>query len=1053
MSSKRRIPTFLGLLVGTGALTMALFTPSLQAERMIPVAPIDATPVTANDILDIETRLRTPSVIELARASTESATKKAFTTSLAQSEEHAMKVARGYLTEKRYPEAQLLLLTLLEKLEAQSDDHGRLSRSARDSSARVRLLLARVLHEADRPDTAIEILDGIEGNTPIDDYKHWLRALSYEALGQHMSAYKAYRRVVSDKDSPMAHRARVASAHALFAAQEWELAAKELAYVNETYTDYPRRHRSMHEYAIALDKIGKLEDATLAYQKVWFDYPFKERGKLAKQRMDELVETGYTIEEHTFAERYARYRMLRINKHWDTSRDLFLQLIDEIEEKEGEHAEMIHQIWLQLALNAYIPKRYEEALYYLTKLKEAYESGKRDGVYQESTYKYLAIMLAKFGKMDEALKELDRANNNELSRLRTRAEFLYDHGKYKDALQVYEKIAPPGGKRGWYYTWLLYKTGNFEEAYTNLIALAARSSGKNNARYTYWAARTKERDGKKREAKKLFEEVWDKHPTTYYGLQAHNRLDDMQRRDALDSTLLVETDRVTRSGDEVMDTFDATTNDDRAMAQMAARVALEEVSERSQPRHGDFLGEGLRSLLAPTICGDRSEGTRSSICGIATEQGAPTAIATRDASPAPESTPEPETIARGEQRPAPVEAATPTTGTGNDWIKPGPRQKLVSKDNNRDRINWSTDARIFWEGRDKSSLAFSRYDAGEAIGPHPQTGNAYGEDSYVGGLDRAIKKAGHLFPKLERAKWLSEIGLQKEARWAMRDVSMEFRELYRSYLPGSAPIQLRNKKMTPLIDNRRVEKSTWGYIEEDYRWPVPSDEKGKKAMLDRQREIILNKRDLRPILVDAMKEVGDYYMVRRYTLDTGIRGKKDRYQVNPRAFPDLVIPEAKKWGVNPYLVWSLMTVESSYNPDSVSRAEALGLLQVIPRTGLKTAELLHEEDFGHYDLLDEDVAVRHGVFYFSRLVRKFHGQELFAIAGYNGGPHRVAEWIDMRGDMPMDEFVEEIPYDQAREYTKKVLRFMNRYWRTYEGIDTIYIGQKINRDWRPMPNF
>ena len=131
MSSKRRIPTFLGLLVGTGALTMALFTPSLQAERMIPVAPIDATPVTASDILDIETRLRTPSVIELARVSTESATQKALTTSLAQSEEHAMKVARGYLTEKRYPEAQLLLLTLLEKLEAQEDDHGRLPRAAR----------------------------------------------------------------------------------------------------------------------------------------------------------------------------------------------------------------------------------------------------------------------------------------------------------------------------------------------------------------------------------------------------------------------------------------------------------------------------------------------------------------------------------------------------------------------------------------------------------------------------------------------------------------------------------------------------------------------------------------------------------------------------------------------------------------------------------------------------------------------------------------------------------------------------------------------------------
>lgn len=1051
MSSKRRIPTVLGLLVSSGALTMALFTPSSQAERMIPVAPIDAAPVTAEDILDIETRLRTPSVIELARATTTSATQKALTTSLAQSEVHAMAVAREHITQRRYAEAQLLLLTLLEKIEAQTDDHGRLPRAERASSARVRMLLARALNASDRPDTAIEILDGIEDKTPIDDYKHWLRAQSFEALGKHMSAYKAYKIVSKDKDSPMAHRARVARAHALFAAQEWEAAIDELEYVNETYTDYPRRHRSMHEYAIALDKAGKLEDATLAYQKVWFDYPFKERGKQAKVRMDELVKTGYAIEEHSFAERYARYRMLRINKHWDTARDLFIELSKEIEAEEGEHAEMVHQIWLQLALNAYIPKRYEEALYYLQKLKAAYESGNRDGVYQESTYKYLAIMLAKFGKMDEALKELDRAENNAISRLRLRAEFLADHGRYKDTLEIYETISPPGGKRGWHYTWLLYKTANFEEAYTNLMALAARSSGRNNAKYSYWAARTLERWGKKREAKKAFEEVWDKHPRTYYGLQAHNRLDDMQRRATLDSTLLVETDRVTRSGDEVMETFDKTTNDDRAIAQMAARVALEETSERTQPRHGDFLGEGLRSLLAPTICGDSTEGTRSSYCNIATSQGAPTAMAAAPTSAAPEPEREAETVARGEQRPAPVKEDAPVKQA--EWVQPGPRVKLTSKDNQSKRIDWATEARIFWEGRDKSALAFERYDDGEAIGPHPADEKAYGEDSYIGGLDRAIKKMGHLFPKLERAKWLQEIGLQKQARWAIRDVSMEFRELYRSYMPSTAPIQLRAKRMTPLIDNRRVEKSTWGYIEEDFRWPVPSDEKGKKALLERQREIIREKRDLRPVLVDAMKEVGDYYMVRRYTLDTGIRGSKGRFQVNPRAFPDLVIPEAKKWGVNPYLVWSLMTVESSYNPDSVSRAEALGLLQVIPRTGLKTAELLHEEDFGHYDLLDEDVAVRHGVFYFSRLVRKFHGQELFAIAGYNGGPHRVAEWIDMRGDMPMDEFVEEIPYDQAREYTKKVLRFMNRYWRYYEGIDTIYIGQKINRTWRPMPNF
>jgi soluble lytic murein transglycosylase len=158
--------------------------------------------------------------------------------------------------------------------------------------------------------------------------------------------------------------------------------------------------------------------------------------------------------------------------------------------------------------------------------------------------------------------------------------------------------------------------------------------------------------------------------------------------------------------------------------------------------------------------------------------------------------------------------------------------------------------------------------------------------------------------------------------------------------------------------------------------------------------------------------------------------------------------------MNPYLMWAIMTVESSYNPDSISPADAIGLMQVIPRTGIKVAEMLGDEDFGPFDLINEDVAIRHGAFYYSKLVEKFRGQELLAIAGYNGGPHRVAAWMDKRGDsMPMDEFVEEIPFTEARGYTKKVIRFLALYLRIYEGVDQLYIGQNMRMDYLPQPNF
>ena len=55
--------------------------------------------------------------------------------------------------------------------------------------------------------------------------------------------------------------------------------------------------------------------------------------------------------------------------------------------------------------------------------------------------------------------------------------------------------------------------------------------------------------------------------------------------------------------------------------------------------------------------------------------------------------------------------------------------------------------------------------------------------------------------------------------------------------------------------------------------------------------------------------------------------------------------------------------------------------------------------------------------------------------------------------MPMDEFVEEIPFNQARLYVKKVLRFLAIYLALYEGKDSLYVGQNVRTDYRPDPNF
>ena len=458
---------------------------------------------------------------------------------------------------------------------------------------------------------------------------------------------------------------------------------------------------------------------------------------------------------------------------------------------------------------------------------------------------------------------------------------------------------------------------------------------------------------------------------------------------------------------------------------------------RAAPRRPLDLGRRAEQAAAPLLCPANAE---TLTCRIAASPEVNARVRRR--SPR---APSDRSGRAASAVPAPL-APSPTIGRA--------RVKLESEENARHRPAYYRDARIHWEGPEEPPIALTSLSEARVDGPKPgRYASPYLDEEWRGGLDRAVRRAGSLFPQLERAAWLRDVGMMKEARWAVRDVALEYRALRRKPAPRSRPYELERARMVPLIDNRREKKATWGYTEDKPRWPVPRAAAARERLRKRQAAIIARRQELRPFVLHALQDVGDYYMVRRFALEDGLRKRESLSRAYPRAFPDLVVPQAERWGVNPYLIWALMTVESSYNPDSVSTARALGLLQVIPRTGLKTAEMLGDDEFGHDDLLDEDVAIRHGVFYFSRLVRKFNGQELLAMAGYNGGPHRVAEWIDMRGDMPLDEFVEEIPYDQAREYTKKVTRFVHLYLRVYEGIDDLYIGQNLDRDWASMPNF
>jgi soluble lytic murein transglycosylase len=82
--------------------------------------------------------------------------------------------------------------------------------------------------------------------------------------------------------------------------------------------------------------------------------------------------------------------------------------------------------------------------------------------------------------------------------------------------------------------------------------------------------------------------------------------------------------------------------------------------------------------------------------------------------------------------------------------------------------------------------------------------------------------------------------------------------------------------------------------------------------------------------------------------------------------------------------------------------------------------LARDREFHTGDLEDPLLSIRYGVHYLGLLMQRFDGVYPLAVASYNGGPFSVSAWRRAVPDLPMDAFVELIPFRETRDYVKKV---------------------------------
>jgi soluble lytic murein transglycosylase len=210
------------------------------------------------------------------------------------------------------------------------------------------------------------------------------------------------------------------------------------------------------------------------------------------------------------------------------------------------------------------------------------------------------------------------------------------------------------------------------------------------------------------------------------------------------------------------------------------------------------------------------------------------------------------------------------------------------------------------------------------------------------------------------------------------------------------------------------------------------------------------------LLAELLDRAGDHQLAHNLVRSGGrvaLRGAPQAatLRVWRIAYPAAFRSEIERWtrpaGVEPDLLQALMREESALDPRVVSGAGAVGLTQLMPATAQTVARKLKLKKPTAQDLMDGPLNIRIGAAYLGGLLQKFGGSAPLAVAAYNVGDGPVRRWVKDRGQLPLDEFVEEIPVQETRGYVKRVLRSYAAYRLLYGAHPTpsTLLGQALPR--------
>lgn len=143
----------------------------------------------------------------------------------------------------------------------------------------------------------------------------------------------------------------------------------------------------------------------------------------------------------------------------------------------------------------------------------------------------------------------------------------------------------------------------------------------------------------------------------------------------------------------------------------------------------------------------------------------------------------------------------------------------------------------------------------------------------------------------------------------------------------------------------------------------------------------------------------------------------------PHPHADLFAKYAQKNELDLSFPVAIARQESAFLYNAQSRVGARGLMQLMPKTAKETASK-HKVPYKRTSqLYNPETNITLGSAYLGDMLKRFDNNPAFAAAAYNAGPHRVKKWLKQRGELPLDIWIETIPFTETRKYVQNVLAF------------------------------